>query len=169
MNDKRVQRIWREDGLKLARRQRKRARMGNSEQGSQRLRAEHPNHVGGQHFVQDWTRDGQRLKRLGVVDEYTRECLVIHVARRIDAAQVMKVIEGLVCERGAPGHLRSDHGPEFVAMALSAEWRRDSNEARPHSALGDQMPAEFAKRCRARVGATPLPSHDSAHPQPNLS
>ena len=220
VNDKRVQRIWREEGLKVARRQRKRARMGNSEQGSQRLRAEHPNHVWSYDFVQDRTRDGRRLKMLCVVDEYTRECLAIHVARRIEAAQVMEVMECLVGERGAPGHLRSDNGPEFVAKALrgwlersgartlyitpgspwenaycesfnsrlrdeflnreefasemeakvlSAEWRRDYNEARPHSALGDQTPAEFAKRCRATVGATPLPSHDSAQPQPNLS
>ena len=220
VNDKRVQRIWREEGLKVVRRQRKRARMGNSEQGSQRLRAEHPNHVWSYDFVQDRTRDGRRLKMLCVVDEYTRECLAIHVARRIEAAQVMEVMECLVGERGAPGHLRSDNGPEFVAKALrgwlersgvrtlyitpgspwenaycesfnsrlrdeflnreefasemeakvlSAEWRRDYNEARPHSALGDQTPAEFAKRCRATVGATPLPSHDSAQPQPNLS
>lgn len=169
VDDKHVRPIWRKEGFKVARRRRKRARMGNSEQGSQRLRAEHPNHVWSQDFVQDRTRDGRRLKMLCVVDEYTRECLAIHVARRIEAAQVMKVMEGLVVERGAPGHLRRDTGPEFVAKAPSAEWRRDYNEARPHSALGDQTPAEFAKRWRAKVGATPLPSPDSAQPQPNLS
>jgi transposase InsO family protein len=174
--------------------------MGNSEQGSQRLRAEHPNHVWSYDFVQDRTRDGRRLKMLCVVDEYTRECLAIHVARRIEAAQVMEVMECLVALRGwlersgvrtlyiTPGSPwenaycesfnsrlrdeflnREEFASEMEAKVLSAEWRRDYNEARPHSALGDQTPAEFAKRCRATVGATPLPSHDSAQPQPNLS
>jgi len=169
VNDKRVQRLWREEGLKVVQKARKCARLGGSEQGSQRLRAGRANEVWSYDFVQDRTRDGRRLKMLCVVDEYTRECLAIHVARRIEAAQVMKVMEGLVVERGAPGHLRRDTGPEFVAKAPSAEWRRDYNEARPHSALGDQTPAEFAKRWRAKVGATPLPSPDSAQPQPNLS
>ena len=222
VNDKRVQRLWREEGLRVTRKQRKRRRLGSSEQGSQRLRAEHVNQVWSYDFVQDRTRDGRKLKMLCVVDEYTRECLAIHVARRIRAQDVVGVIERLVAERGAPGHLRSDNGPEFIAAGLrewltaggirtlyitpgspwenaysesfnsrfrdeflnreeftseleakvlSAEWRRDYNEARPHSALGDQTPSEFAQRCRATVGATPLPAHDSASPQPtpNLS
>lgn len=222
VNDKRVQRLWREEGLRVTRKQRKRRRLGNSEQGSQRLRAEHVNQVWGYDFVQDRTRDGRKLKILCVVDEYTRECLAIHVARRIRAQDVIGVIERLVAERGAPGYLRSDNGPEFIAAALrewltgggirtlyitpgspwenaysesfnsrfrdeflnreeftseleakvlSAEWRRDYNEARPHSALGEQTPSEFAQRCRATVGAAPLPAHDSASPQPtpNLS
>lgn len=189
--------------------------MGTTAQGSQRLRAGQPNEVWSYDFVQDRTRDGRRLKLLCVVDEHTRECLAIHVARRIRAAEVIGVLAELINERGAPRHLRSDNGPEFVALALrgwlercgvqtlyitpgspwenaycesfnsrlrdeflnreefaselearvlSAEWRRDYNEARPHSALGDQTPSEFAKRCRATVGAAPLPPHDSASP-----
>lgn len=223
VNDKCVQRIWREEGLRVPQRQRKRRRLGSTEQGSQRLRAQHINHVWSYDFVQDRTRDGRRLKMLCVVDEYTRECLLILVARRITKAEVLAAMERLIGERGIPEHLRSDNGPEFVARAirewlaevgvrtlyitpgspwenaysesfnsrlrdeflnreefasvleakvLSAEWRRDYNEARPHSALGGQPPAEFARRCRATVGATPLPPHDSAiNPEPiqNLS
>lgn len=222
INDKRVQRMWREEGLKVGRKQRKRTRLGSPEQGSQRLRAERPDQVWSYDFVQDRTRDGRRLKILCVVDEHTRECLAIHVARRIRAEEVVEVLAGVIRERGAPEHLRSDNGPEFIALALrgwltrqgvktlyitpgspwenaycesfnsrlrdefldreefateleakvlSAEWRRDYNEARPHSALGDQTPAEFAARCRVPVGATPLPPHDSVNPepQPNLS
>ena len=162
------------------------------------------------------------MKILCVVDEHTRECLAIHVARRIRAEEVVEVLAGVIRKRGAPEHLRSDNGPEFIARALrgwltqqgvktlyitpgspwenaycesfnsrlrdefldreefateleakvlSAEWRLDYNEARPHSALGDQTPAEFAARCRVPVGATPLPPHDSVNPEPkpNLS
>ena len=218
VNDKRVQRLWREEGLRVPRRQSKRRRMGCTAQGSQRLRAEYVNHVWSYDFVQDRTRDGRRLKMLCVVDEYTRECLAIQVARRMTAMDVILVIGRLIAERGMPRHLRSDNGPEFIARALrdwlsqggirtlyitpgspwenaycesfnsrfrdeflnreefvseleakvlSAEWRRDYNEARPHSALGDQTPAEFAQRCRATVGAAPLPPHDSANnPEP---
>jgi len=222
VNDKRVQRLWREEGLMVVQKARKCARLGGSEQGSQRLRAGRANEVWSYDFVQDRTRDGRRLKMLCVVDEYTRECLAIHVARQIRAEGVIGVMEGLMRERGTPGHLRSDNGPEFIARALrgwlarlgvqtlyitpgspwenaycesfnsrlrdeflnreefateleakvlSAEWRRDYNEARPHSALGDQTPAEFAERCRVPVGATPLPPHDSVNRkhQPNLS
>lgn len=216
ITDKRVHRLWREEGLKVVRKARKRARLGTPDQGSQRLRAERPNQVWSYDFVQDQTRDGRRLKMLCVVDEHTRECLAIHVARRIRAEDVIQVVAGLVKERGAPAHLRSDNGPEFIARVLkawvvgqgvktlyitpgspwenaycesfnsrfrdeflnreefateleakvlSAEWRRDYNEARPHSALGDQTPAEFAARCRVPVGATPLPPHDSVNPK----
>jgi len=223
VNDKRVQRIWREEGLRVPRRTRKRRRLGQTENGSQRLQASGPNGVWSYDFIEDRTADGRRLKILVVVDEYTRECLALEMGRRLGSEAVIGVLRRLVAERGTPGHLRSDNGPEFVAKAvqrwvaakgiqtlyitpgspwenaycesfnsrfrdeflnlevftsvleakvLCAEWRRDYNEARPHSALGDQAPAEFASRWRATVGATPLPSLASAispEPQPNLS
>ena len=218
VNDKRVQRLWREEGLRVPRRQHKRRRLGDSAQGSQMLKAERSGQVWSYDFVQDRTKDGRRLKLLCIVDEYTRECLAIQVARQITAAEVIATLERLKAERGLPENLRSDNGPEFIANALqewlknsgvktlyikpgspwqnayiesfnsrlrdeflnreefaslleaevlSAEWRRDYNEARPHSALGDRTPTEFAQRCRAPVGATPLPPRDSASPQPN--
>lgn len=118
INDKRVQRLWREEGLKVGRKPRKRTRLGSREQGSQRLRAERPDQVWSYDFVQDRTRDGRRLKLLCVVDEYTRECLAIHVARQIRSKDVIEVLDRLIRKRGAPEHLRSDNGPEFVARAL---------------------------------------------------
>ena len=124
VNDKRVQRLWREEGLRVPRRQSKRRRMGCTAQGSQRLRAEYVNHVWSYDFVQDRTRDGRRLKMLCVVDEYTRECLAIQVARRMTAMDVILVIGRLIAERGMPRHLRSDNGPEFIAKAVQ-QWLKD--------------------------------------------
>ena len=66
-------------------------------------------------FVDDRTRDGRKLRMLNVVDEFTRECLAIRVARRLGAADVIDVLADLFITRGTPGHIRSDNGPEFVA------------------------------------------------------
>ena len=209
VNDKRVQRLGREQGLKGVQKARQCARLGGSEQGSQRQRAGRANEIWSDDFVQDRTREGRRLKMLlVVVDESNRECLTIHGARQIRAEEVIGVMEGLMRERGTPGHLRSDNGPEFIARALrgwlarqgvqtpditlGSPWENPycesfhsrsrgeflnreefatEREARPHSAPGDQTPAEFATRCRVPVGATPLPPHDSVNPkaQANLS
>lgn len=85
VNRKRVQRLWREEGLRILRRQRKRRRLGSSENGCIRLRATHKNHVWSYDFVMDQTEDGRRLKLLVVVDEFTREVHAILVARSITA------------------------------------------------------------------------------------
>lgn len=213
VNPKRVQRLWREEGLQVPRRQSKKRRLGTSGNGSQRRVAAKPNQVWSYDFVSDQTSDGRRLKFLCVVDEFTRECLALEVGRRFRAQEVIAVLVGLIALRGAPEHLRSDNGPEFVAQAvqawlkdhtigalyiapgspwenayvesfnsrlrdehlnreeftslleaqvLSAAWRRDYNQARPHSALEYLAPAVFAARWRASVGASPLPAHASA-------
>lgn len=213
VNPKRVQRLWREEGLKVPRRQCKKRRLGGSENGSQRRVATKPNEVWSYDFVSDQTSDGRRLKFLCVVDEFTRECLALEVRRSFRAKEVIVVLGGLIAQRGSPAHLRSDNGPEFVALAgqawlkanavgplyiapgspwanayvasfnsrlrdehlnreefaslleaqvLAAEWRRDYNEARPHSSLEYLAPAVFAARWRAPVGASPLPAHASA-------
>ena len=69
-------------------------------------------------FVQDRTEDGRRLKLLTIVDEYTRECLAIEVARSITAAAVIAILAGLIATRGPPEAIRSDNGPEFIAAAV---------------------------------------------------
>jgi transposase InsO family protein len=87
-------------------------------------RASHPNEVWTCDFLEGRTERGGKLRMLTVLDEYTRECLTIHVARSISSRQVIQVLEWLFLLHGAPGHLRSDNGPEFIAYALK-EWLQD--------------------------------------------
>jgi transposase InsO family protein len=117
---KRVHRLWRREGLKVPQIQRKRRRLGSSENGRTRHRAERPNHVWSYDFVMDQTAEGRRLKVLPVVDEYTRECLTIEVERSLVAEDVVSTREYLFEVRGVPEHIRSDNGPEFIAEAVRA-------------------------------------------------
>ena len=133
LNRKRVQRIWREEGLRVPARKRKRRRRGESTAaGAERLRATHPAHVWALDFEHDATADGRELKFLNVVDEFTREALAIDVDRTIDADQTVAVLERLVSERGAPGNLRADNGPELTARVLR-EWCAAGSTATPTS------------------------------------
>ncbi len=118
VNKKRVHRLWREAGLKVPQKQRKRRRLGVGENGCTRRRAERPDHVWSYDFVMDQTEDGRRLKMLVVVDEYTRECLCIRVERSITAEDVVSTLASLFRERGEPVLIRSDNGPEFIARAV---------------------------------------------------
>ena len=118
VNKKRVHRLWREAGLKVPARQRKRRRLGGGENGCARRRAEHENHVWSYDFVMDQTEDGRTLKMMPVVDEYTRECLCIEVERSITAEDVVSTLASLFGERGEPAFIRSDNGPEFIAKAV---------------------------------------------------
>ena len=118
VNRKRVQRLWREEGLRVPQRKRKRRRLGESTVPARRLVAERPNHVWAFDFQADQTSDGRVLRLCNIVDEFTREALVMHVERSIDADTVVALLEGVVAERGAPEHLRMDNGPEMTAHAL---------------------------------------------------
>lgn len=118
INLKRVHRLWRAAGLKVPQAQRKRRRLGTSQNGCTRQKAERPNHVWSYDFVMDQTCDGKRLKILPVVDEFTRQCLGIEVARAIKAEDVISTLEELFERHGEPEHIRSDNGPEFVATAV---------------------------------------------------
>jgi putative transposase len=119
VNRKRVQRLWREEGLRVAARRRQRQRLGESTVPAGRLRAERPDHVWAIDFQFDQTADGRVLKLLNIVDEFTREALAMHVARRIDADQTVAVLDGLANVRGAPAHVRCDNGPELTG----APWQ----------------------------------------------
>jgi putative transposase len=121
VNDKRVERIWRCQGLKVPEKQPKRGRLWLADGSCVRLRAEHLNHVWSYDFVEDRTHDGRKYRMLNVVDEFTHECLAIRVARRLKAADVIDVLSDLFILRGVPGHVRSDNGPEFVAKSVQ-EW-----------------------------------------------
>src|SRR5215216_1949651 len=123
---KAVQRLWREEGLRVPTTRRKRQRLGTSTLPADRLAAEHPDHVWALDYQFDQTEDGRRLKLLNVVDEHTREALTIEVHRRIDADATVNVLDHLVAERGtAPRFLRCDNGPELTANALR-DWCRFS-------------------------------------------
>jgi putative transposase len=118
VNHKRVERVWRQEGLKVPRRQPKRGRLWLNDGSCVRLRPERPDHVWAYDFVEDRTRDGRRFRILCVVDEFTREALAIRVARKLGSADVTDVLADLFIARGVPAHIRSDNGPEFVARAL---------------------------------------------------
>jgi len=120
VNDKRVERIWRREGLKVPARRPKRGRLWLADESCLRLRAEHRNHVWSYDFVEDRTHDGRRYRMLTVVDEFTHENLAIRVSRRLKAIDVLDVLSDLFILRGVPGHIRSDNGPEFVAKAVQA-------------------------------------------------
>ena len=124
VNSKRVQRIWREEGLKVPSRQPKRGRLWLTDGSCIRLRPEYRNHVWSYDFVATSTRDGGRLRLLVVIDEFTRECLAIHVARHTTNQDVLYLLSGLFLEHGVPGHIRSDNGPEFTAKAIR-KWLSD--------------------------------------------
>jgi len=119
VNKKRVQRLWREAGLKVpAGRERKRRRLGSSENGCTRRRAEYIDHVWSYDFAMDATEDGRRLKVMPIVDEYGRECLALEMERSITAKDVVRTLDRLFTERGEPDYIRSDNGPEFIADAI---------------------------------------------------
>ena len=119
-NKKRVERIWRREGLKVPQRQPKRGRLWLNDGSCIRLRPERANHVWAYDFVEDRTHDGRKLRMLNVVDEYTREALAIRVARRLNATDVIDVLSDLFILRGIPVHIRSDNGPEFIAKAVQS-------------------------------------------------
>jgi putative transposase len=124
VNRKAVQRRWREEGLRVPTKRRKRQRLGTSTYPADRLAAEHPNHVWALDYQFDQTTDGRILKLLNVVDEHTREALAIAVERRIDADATVGVLDHLVAERGTtPRFIRCDNGPELTANALR-DWCR---------------------------------------------
>ena len=119
VNHKRVHRLWKQEHMQVPRKQHRRRRLsGASENSCVRHRAERINHVWSYDFVADRTEDGRSLKMLVVIDEFTRECLAIEVARSFTAADVVGVLQYLFAVRGTPEFIRSDNGPEFVAKAV---------------------------------------------------
>lgn len=200
VNRKKIQRLWREEGLRVPPKRRKRQRLGDSTVPADRLRAEHPDHVWALDYQFDVTTAGRTIKILHVVDEHTRESLADVVAWSIDADATVEVLDQIVAQRGChPGFVRCDNGPELTANALrdwcrfagtgtayidpgapwqnpwvesygsrmrdellaintfdtllearvlAADWRQEYNTYRPHSALGMDTPAEFARKWR---------------------
>jgi putative transposase len=121
VNHKRVERLWRREGLKVPAKQPQRRRLWLSDGCCVRLRPAHAGHVWSYDFVKARTSDGRALRLLTVIDEFTRECLAIDVARRITGDDVLERLGRLFTLRGVPGHIRSDNGPEFTAKAVR-QW-----------------------------------------------
>jgi transposase InsO family protein len=118
VNDKRVERIWRREGLKVPQKQPKRGRLWLEDGSCVRLRPQYRNHVWSYDFVEDRTHEGRKYRMLNVIDEFTHEALTIRVKRKLNSTDVIDVLSDLFLTRGIPGHIRSDHGPEFVAEAV---------------------------------------------------
>jgi putative transposase len=128
VNHKRIERIWREENMQVPQKQHRRQRLprGESENSCVRHRAQYQDHVWSYDFVADRIEDGRKIRLLVVIDEFTRECLAIEVARSFTARQVVEVLRYLFAVRGAPKHIRSDNGPEFVAKELN-KWLKQAN------------------------------------------
>ena len=110
--------MWHREGLKVPQKQRPRRRLWLNDGSCLRLRPEHANHVWSYDFVSAMTHDGRGLRMLVLIDEYTRECLAIRVARRLSSYEVIETLADVMLRRGIPEHIRSDNGPEFVAKEL---------------------------------------------------
>lgn len=129
VNHKRVERIWRQEGLKVPQKQPKRKRLWFNEGSCIRLRPLYKDHVWSYDIVHERTRDGRALKIFTVIDEFTRESLAIRVSRTLTSQEVIEQLADLFLVRGVPEHIRSDNGPEFTAKAV-IQWLQ-SLEVKP--------------------------------------
>jgi len=118
VNHKRVERLWRQEGLKIPKKQPKRGRLWLNDGSCIRLKPEYKDHVWSYDFVTAWTANGKAFRILVIIDEYTRECLAMLVERRLTSEDVIDQLFNLFILRGIPEHVRSDNGPEFTAKAI---------------------------------------------------
>jgi transposase InsO family protein len=124
INHKRVERIWREEGLKLPKKQVKKSRLWLNDGSCVRLRPEHKNHVWSYDFVEDKTWDGKKLRFLNVLEEHTRECLASIPRRSWRNNDVIEALSDIMLQHGCPEYIRSDNGSEFIAKKLK-KWLSD--------------------------------------------
>jgi transposase InsO family protein len=150
VNDKRVERIWRREGLKVPARQPRKGRLWLGDGSCVRLRAERPNHVWSYDFVEDRTHDGRKYRILTVIDEFTHESLAIRVDRKLNSTDVIDVLSDLFILRGVPEHVRSDNGPEFVAKAVQ-KWIAAVGAKTAYIAPGSPWENGFIESFNARL------------------
>ena len=124
VNHKRVERLWRREGLKVPAKQPKRGRLWLNDGSIVRLQAAFPKHVWSYDFMEDRTHNGVKFRILNVIDEFTRECLAVRVGRSLTHQSVIEVLTKLFVERGVPVHIRSDNGSEFTANRIRAWFKR---------------------------------------------
>jgi len=188
VNYKRVHRLWKREGYKVPRKRHKKRAVGDASNACDIRAATGPNDVWTWDFIHDRLVDGRALKCLTIVDEYTRECLELGMGRSIQGEDVLDVLSRLIGQRGAPGHIRSDNGSEFIAervrtwllrdeflemnyfttvteaKRLALSWKEHYNTKRLHGSLGYLTPAEYARRCGA-CGSASLRSAPPTAPQ----
>ncbi|MBB2961400.1 transposase InsO family protein [Methylobacterium sp. R2-1] len=150
VNDKRVERIWRREGLKVPARQPKKGRLWDRYGSCIRLKPERRDHVWSYDFVEARTHEGRKFRMLNVVDEFTRECLAIRVSRKLTAADVIDVLSDLFILRGVPGHFRSDNGPEFIARSVQS-WIAAVGSQTAYIAPGSPWANGYVESFNARL------------------
>ena len=150
VNDKRVERIWRREGLKVPHKQPKRGRLWLTDGSCIRLRPEHRNHVWSYDFVEDRTHDGRKYRMLNVIDEFTHESLAIRIRRKLKSIDVIDVLAELFIQRGVPGHIRSDNGPEFIAVAVQT-WIAAVGSKTAYIAPGSPWENGYVESFNARL------------------
>ena len=153
VNAKRVQRIWRREGLKVPRKQPKRGRLWLTDGSCVRLRPRWANHVWSYDFVQDRTHDGRTFRMLTVIDEFTRQCLAIEVERKLNSDDVLHCLARLFCEHGSPEHIRSDNGSEFTANVVR-DWLGRIGVKTLYIESGSPLSALLGNACRVGPGKT---------------
>ena len=124
VNHKRVERIWKQEGLKVPRKQPKRRRLWLNDGSCLRLRPLYRNHVWSYDFVVDRTSDGRPIRMLTVIDEFSRKCLSIHIQRQIKAPEVLYKLSELFITEEIPDHIRSDNGSEFTSRSVRSWLER---------------------------------------------
>ena len=124
VNHKKVERLWREDGLQLPARHKKRKRLSLKDASVIRLRPKYQNHIWAIDFVHDKLSNGRPYKMLTVMDEYTRQALTVHVDTKLGSAEVLEALYPLIIQRGKPEYIRSDNGPEFASEMFQTGLKR---------------------------------------------
>ena len=152
INHKRVERIWREEGLKLPKKQVKRRRLLMNDGSCVRLRPEHKNHVWSYDFVEDKTANGRKIRFLNIIDEYTHECLASVPRRSWRSIDVIEVLSGLMVIRGCPEYIRSDNGAEFTANKLR-EWLKAINVITAYIEPGSPWENGYCESFNSRMRA----------------
>ena len=154
VNHKRVERIWRQEGLRAPQKQPKRSRLWLNDGSCVRLRPQRRNHVWAYDFVFTRTHDGRSVRLLTVIDEYTRECLAIRAERSIKSVDVIETLAGLMLRSGVPEHIRSDNGPGVYGQGgQSLAWPGGSQHAlhRARLAVGERLCGEFQRQAAWRT------------------
>jgi len=154
VNHKRVERTWRQEGLRVPKKQPKRGRLWLNDGSCVRLRPTHRGHVWSYDFTMARTHDGRPLRMLTVLDEHTRECLAIVVERKLKSDDVLHTLAGLFAKHGAPEHLRSDNGPEFTSggpCVARAGWGADPVH-RAGQPVGERLQRELQREAEGRAG-----------------
>jgi putative transposase len=150
VNRKRVQRLWRDEGLRVPAAPPKRSRVGTSTAGAERLSAQHPNQVWALDILFDTTSDGRPFKVFSMCDEFTRESVGGKVARSITADDVVVILDSAAGQRGVPKFIRCDNGPEFIAAAIR-DWCRFSGAGAAYIDPGSPWQNPFVESFNSRA------------------